>query len=1098
MTTRLILEEQAGKIRVALQRADNLTAEPYGQFTDFAFPIEAAELEDLRWYLEDYLPAPYAVWEEKGQQVQEHLQVWGTRLFETIFEHGQPFRDAYIAAKAKGDFQIWISSDSAGFLGLPWELLYDPEEKNFITLSCGGIHRTLPAKVESEAVRHADRLRVLMVIARPGGEQDVPYQMIAKQLLQRIDLVSGKVELDVLRPPTIQALKQKIAQAAKDGNPYDVLHFDGHGSFGNAPATGRPLSSHHYQAPEGYLVFEKENGQSDPISADQFSTEMQKANIPLFVFNACKSGQLTAAGGPEAAVVTRLIQQGAAAAVAMGYSVYAVAAAEFMAMFYEALFAGRSVAEAVQEGRRQMRLKNQRPSPKGAMPLDDWLVPVHYARKEIRFPQLESAAKADTHSLADTLSKLQETRVADTESCQASEQLRPQGRFLGRDAELYNLERAFGRNGVVIAHGVGGSGKTELAKAFARWLQASGGLDDPRLVFMDVFEPGLASFGLPQVLSSFGLNIMGPDFVRKFPSLPEQQHVVLKVLADHRILWIWDNFETVCSLAGHNNNCVLDQAALSQMKEFLRKVQDQAAVGILITSRSSEPWLGTDPVPLEVGGLNPQDAALYADDLLAARPKAQEKRNARPFGDLMDFLGGHPLSMRLILPHLERVDAQTLLKGLKGQGELPPGFEGGKGRLESLGASVHYSFRHLPEKVRQRLPVLSLFEGVVDVGILALLSGQDNLPDFLRGVTKEDWETTLSQCCDTGLLTPIGSGIYQMHPALPGYLSALWKTAAGGRFQGQYEQVLVATIDAHAKLGAWLSKQINAGRAETAMAVLFLEKPTLLRMLQEAMSRKLYSQAQAILQPVNELWNARGLYVEARGWVERLQDVLESKAGAAPEIESAAGALWLFAVGSQANRSNRAGDLDAAEKIYDDIRKTLERSESKTSKRHLATAYHQLGMVAQDRGDLAAAETWYKKSLEIKESIGNRPGMASSYHQLGIVAQDRGDLAVAETWYKKSLEIDETLGNRPGMATAYGQLGLLAEKRGDRSEALDWMVRCICLFEKFPHPLTGPGPDHLKRLTKELGMKILEERWKTITGNLLPDQVRRFIEENEH
>lgn len=40
-----------------------------------------------------------------------------------------------------------------------------------------------------------------------------------------------------------------------------------------------------------------------------------------------------------------------------------------------------------------------------------------------------------------------------------------------------------------------------------------------------------------------------------------------------------------------------------------------------------------------------------------------------------------------------------------------------------------------------------------------------------------------------------------MHPALPGYLAALWKKAAGSRFEDQHEQVLGAAIQAHAALG---------------------------------------------------------------------------------------------------------------------------------------------------------------------------------------------------------------------------------------------------------------------------------------------------------
>jgi CHAT domain-containing protein len=61
----------------------------------------------------------------------------------------------------------------------------------------------------------------------------------------------------------------------------------------------------------------------------------------------------------------------------MGYSVYAVAAAEFMAEFYEALFAGRTVSEAVAAGRRRLYRHKERPSPKGMLPLEDWIVPVH-------------------------------------------------------------------------------------------------------------------------------------------------------------------------------------------------------------------------------------------------------------------------------------------------------------------------------------------------------------------------------------------------------------------------------------------------------------------------------------------------------------------------------------------------------------------------------------------------------------------------------------------------------------------------------------------------------------------------------------------------
>ncbi len=159
----------------------------------------------------------------------------------------------------------------------------------------------------------------------------------------------------------------------------------------------------------------------------------------------------------------------------------------------------------------------------------------------------------------------------------------------------------------------------------------------------------------------------------------------------------------------------------------------------------------------------------------------------------------------------------------------------------------------------------------------------------------------------------------------------------------------------------------------------------------------------------------------------------------------------------------------------------------------MANSYHQLGMVAQGRGDLAAAEVWYRKALEITEALGSRAGMAGSYHQLGMVAQDRGDLAAAEEWYRKTLEITEALGNRPAMASTYGQLGLVAEARGEPAAALVWMIRCVAQFSKFPHPAIGPGLHHLARLTGILGKDALETGWQRLTGNPLPVAVTDFV-----
>jgi tetratricopeptide (TPR) repeat protein len=535
------------------------------------------------------------------------------------------------------------------------------------------------------------------------------------------------------------------------------------------------------------------------------------------------------------------------------------------------------------------------------------------------------------------------------------------------------------------------------------------------------------------------------------------------------------------------------------------------------------------------------------------------------------------LSLRLILPQLEQVaDARELVRALRGETDLPAGFEGGEGRLESLGACVHYSFRHLVAEDQDRLPALTLFEGVADVDVLAILSKVKGVPGRFQGIEKESWKRLLDRCVDVGLLTSIGAGMFQIHPALPAYLAALWRLRAGTGFFEEQEAARLASVHAHASLGSWLNQQIEGGDAATAMAVLASERRTLGTVVAEALGRELFDKAQSILQPLNEFWDARGLGEEARAWVDRCRELLEDLEGRPPDFDTPAGALWLFVVSSQAKRSFLLGALEETEAEYDALRKALEKASGEGARRHLAVAYHQVGVVSQDRGDLLGAESWYRKSLEIGELLGDRPGMAMTYHQLGIVSQDRGDLSGAESWYRKSLEIKESLGNRPGLASAYHQLGRVSQARGDLSEAeswyrksleikesfgnrsgmarsyhqlgvvsqfrgdlsgaeswyrksleineslenrpemamtygqiglltelggdaagaLDWTVRCVSLFPEFPHPLTGPGPRHLARLTGILGMRALEDSWQRCTGRPLPEAVRSWVIEN--
>jgi hypothetical protein len=54
----------------------------------------------------------------------------------------------------------------------------------------------------------------------------------------------------------------------------------------------------------------------------------------------------------------------------------------------------------------------------------------------------------------------------------------------------------------------------------------------------------------------------------------------------------------------------------------------------------------------------------------------------------------------------------------------------------------------------------------------------------------------------------------------------------------------------------------------------------------------------------------------------------------------------------------------------------------------------------------------------------------------------------------------------------------------------------VALFDEYPHPSTGPGPEHLVRLTTLVGIAALEECWRKVTGDRLPEAVRDDVEFN--
>jgi tetratricopeptide (TPR) repeat protein len=105
--------------------------------------------------------------------------------------------------------------------------------------------------------------------------------------------------------------------------------------------------------------------------------------------------------------------------------------------------------------------------------------------------------------------------------------------------------------------------------------------------------------------------------------------------------------------------------------------------------------------------------------------------------------------------------------------------------------------------------------------------------------------------------------------------------------------------------------------------------------------------------------------------------------------------------------------------------------------------------------------------LEISERLGDLAGKAVTLHQLGRLAQDRGDYEEAERLYRESLEIKERLGNLAGKAATLYQLGVLRWGQGRKAEAEELLRQALDIFERIGHRRAKEVRKDLERLQSE-------------------------------
>jgi predicted ATPase/class 3 adenylate cyclase/tetratricopeptide (TPR) repeat protein len=270
--------------------------------------------------------------------------------------------------------------------------------------------------------------------------------------------------------------------------------------------------------------------------------------------------------------------------------------------------------------------------------------------------------------------------------------------FVGRGAQMTNLEKLLVDNRLVTLTGAGGAGKTRLAVEIAARITAEFG--------DGVWYVDLAPITHPGVV---------PITVARALGLPDQpgrstMDTLLRFVRDRQMLVVLDNCEHLLDASAE-----LVVALLG------------AAPGLTLLPTSREPIGVAGEVSWRVPSLSLAHEAieLFVDRARRARPDfAVDDDNATAVGEICRRLDGMPLAIELAAARVRALSVAEILEGLHDRFRLlTGGARTAVRRQQTLRASVEWSHALLTEPERVLFRRLAVFLGRFDLDAVQAVAG---------------------------------------------------------------------------------------------------------------------------------------------------------------------------------------------------------------------------------------------------------------------------------------------------------------------------------------------------------------------------------------